>query len=160
MTITRFYYHSDHFGSVRVMKVKIYTDGGARGNPGPAAYGVVIHADDDRKLVEFGQFIGIGTNNEAEYQGLLAALDKARELGADEVDVASDSELMVKQLIGIYRVKAENLRPLFDEVRKRLASCSHYSIRHVRRDHPIIIRADQIVNQVLDDMELARSLRK
>ena len=141
-------------------KVKIYTDGGARGNPGPAAYGVVINSDDDKRLAEFGQYIGVGTNNEAEYMGLLAALGKAKQLGADEAEIASDSELMVKQLLGIYRVKAENLRPLFDEACKRLATLRHFSIRHVRRDHPAITRADEIVNRELDDMELARSLRK
>jgi ribonuclease HI len=141
-------------------RVKIYTDGGARGNPGPSAYGVVIHSDDDRKLTEFGQYVGVGTNNEAEYMGLLAALGEAKRLGADEVEIASDSELMVKQLLGMYRVKAENLRPLFDETRKRLATFVHFSIRHVRRDHPVIARADEIVNRELDDMELARSLRK
>jgi ribonuclease HI len=84
--------------------VKLFTDGGARGNPGPAAYGYVLEADDGTVLAAEGEKIGIATNNVAEYSALIAGLAKALELGVDEVEVVSDSELMVKQMTGQYRV--------------------------------------------------------
>src|SRR5438876_682490 len=97
---------------VRAATVKLFTDGGARGNPGPAAYGYVLEADDGTVLAAHGEKIGIATNNVAEYSALIAGLEKALELGVPRVEVVSDSELMVKQMTGEYRVKNEVLKEL------------------------------------------------
>ena len=94
------------------MKAKLSTDGGARGNPGPAAYGYVLEAEDGTVLAAHGEKIGIATNNVAEYRALIAGLEKAVELAVPEVEVVSDSELLVKQMTGEYRVKNEALREL------------------------------------------------
>ena len=94
------------------MKARLYTDGGARGNPGPAAFGYVLEAEDGTMLAAEGEPIGVATNNVAEYRGLVAGLARAIELGVPEVEVRSDSELMVKQMHGEYRVKNEALRAL------------------------------------------------
>jgi len=97
------------------MKARLFTDGGARGNPGPAAYGFVLESDDGTVLAAEGEAIGTATNNVAEYSGLIAGLQKALELHVPDVEVVSDSELMVKQMRGEYRVKNEALRELYDE---------------------------------------------
>src|ERR1700757_3835490 len=94
------------------VKATLYTDGGARGNPGPAAFAYVLEADDGTVLAAHGERIGVATNNVAEYRGLVAGLEKAAELGLGEVEVVSDSELLVKQMRGEYRVKNEALREL------------------------------------------------
>jgi len=94
------------------MKARLFTDGGARGNPGPAAFAYVVEAEDGTLLAAHGEAIGVATNNVAEYRALLAGLEKAGELGVDELEVVSDSELMVKQMRGEYRVKNEALRGL------------------------------------------------
>jgi ribonuclease H / adenosylcobalamin/alpha-ribazole phosphatase len=130
------------------VKARLYTDGGARGNPGPAAYGYVIEAEDGTILAKEGVTIGVATNNVAEYRGLVAGLAKAAELGVDEVEVRSDSELIVKQMRGEYRVKNESLRVLSLEaahLARRLASVEY---RHVRREQNEL--ADSLVNQALD----------
>ena len=95
-----------------VVKARLSTDGGARGNPGPAAYGYVLEAEDGTVLEARGEAIGVATNNVAEYRALLAGLEAAREHGVDELEVVSDSELLVKQMRGEYRVKNEALREL------------------------------------------------
>ena len=95
------------------MKARLSTDGGARGNPGPAAYGYVLEAEDGTVLAAHGEKIGVATNNVAEYSALIAGLEKALELGVDELEVVSDSELMVKQMLGEYRVKNEALQELW-----------------------------------------------
>src|SRR3954449_8958095 len=97
------------------LKARLFTDGGARGNPGPAAYGYVLEAEDGTILVEHGERIGRATNNVAEYRGVIAGLERALELGATAVTVVSDSELVVKQMRGEYRVKNETLQELHDE---------------------------------------------
>ena len=97
------------------MKARLFTDGGARGNPGPAAYGFVLEAEDGTVLAAEGQAIGVATNNVAEYSGLVAGLRKALELHVPDLEVVSDSELLVKQMRGEYRVKNEALRSLFLE---------------------------------------------
>ena len=94
------------------MRARLSTDGGARGNPGPAAYGYVLEAEDGTVLAAHGEKIGVATNNVAEYSALIAGLEKALELAVDEVEVISDSELLVKQMTGEYRVKNEALREL------------------------------------------------
>src|SRR5918999_2091124 len=93
-------------------------DGGSRGNPGPAGIGAVVRAEDGTPLVTLGRFIGRATNNVAEYKALIAALQKARELGAKRVTIRGDSELVVKQMRGEYRVKNEGLRELYDEAQQ------------------------------------------
>lgn len=130
------------------MKARLSTDGGARGNPGPAAYGYVLEGEDGAVLDARGEAIGVATNNVAEYRGLLAGLAKAVELGVTELEVVSDSELMVKQMRGEYRVKNEGLRPLVLEasaLARRLGSVRYTS---VRREHNKL--ADGLVNEALD----------
>jgi len=100
------------------MKARLSTDGGARGNPGPAAYGYVLEAEDGTILDARGEAIGVATNNVAEYRALLAGLEKAVELGLGDVEVVSDSELLVKQMRGEYKIKNEALRELADEAER------------------------------------------
>jgi len=129
--------------------VLIYTDGGARGNPGPAAAGVcILDADADRCLHEGGYYLGETTNNVAEYTGLLRALEKALELGATRVSVRSDSELMVRQINGQYKVKAQNLKPLFQDAVALLSRFERWAVEHVRREGNK--RADQLANAAMD----------
>ena len=131
------------------MQALIHIDGGARGNPGPAAAGVCITTlDGTEALYEAGYWLGEMTNNEAEYQGLLHALKAAKGLGFDNIHVRSDSELMVKQIKGEYRVKAANLKPLFATARERLSGFPDWSIEHVRREKNK--RADQLANMAMD----------
>ncbi len=130
------------------MKARLFTDGGARGNPGPAAYGYVLEADDGTVLDSRGEAIGVATNNVAEYSGLVAGLERAVELAVTELEVVSDSELMVKQMRGEYKVKNAALRALSLEA-ARLAARLH-SVRYtaVRREHNEL--ADRLVNDALD----------
>ena len=130
------------------MKAKLSTDGGARGNPGPAAYGYVLEAEDGTVLDARGETIGVATNNVAEYRALIAGLEKAVELAIDELEVVSDSELLVKQMRGEYRVKNETLRGLHAEasgLARRLESVTYTA---VRREHNEL--ADRLVNEALD----------
>ncbi len=130
------------------MRARLFTDGGARGNPGPAAYGYVLEADDGTVLAAHGESIGIATNNVAEYSALIAGLEQARELGLGEIEVVSDSELMVKQMRGEYRVKNATLREL--SVRAARLARELGSVRYtaVRREHNEL--ADRLVNEALD----------
>ena len=130
------------------MKAKLSTDGGARGNPGPAAYGYVLEADDGTVLDARGETIGVATNNVAEYRALIAGLEKAVELGIDELQVVSDSELLVKQMQGEYRVKNEALRELNDEANSLERKLGRVRYKAVRREHNEL--ADKLVNQALD----------
>ena len=133
------------------MKGTLFTDGGARGNPGPAAYGYVLEADDGTLLAAHGERIGVTTNNVAEYRALIAGLEKALELGLDEVGVVSDSELLVKQMTGEYRVKNEALKKLNDEAERVARRIGEVSYRAVRREHNEL--ADRLVNEALDAPE-------
>ncbi len=130
------------------MKVKLYTDGGARGNPGPAAYGYVLEAEDGTVLAAHGEAIGTATNNVAEYSALIAGLERAIELSLDRVEVVSDSELMVKQMRGEYKVKNKVLLE-FSLKAARLASVVG-DVRYtaVRREANEL--ADRLVNEALD----------
>lgn len=131
------------------ISVTIYIDGGARGNPGPAAAGVVIKsADDGTVLHEAGIFLGRATNNVAEYSALLAGLDAAVKLGASEAAVFSDSQLLVRQMNGQYRVRNEGLKPLHQEAQDMARKLQDFSITHVRRDKNV--HADRLVNRALD----------
>jgi probable phosphoglycerate mutase len=130
------------------VKARLFTDGGARGNPGPAAYGFVLEAEDGTVLAAEGQAIGVATNNVAEYSGLVAGLRKAIELHVPEVEVVSDSELLVKQMRGEYRVKNEALRALFVEASALARGLQDVEYRHVKRAHNEL--ADRLVNEALD----------
>ena len=130
------------------MKATLSTDGGSRGNPGPAAYGYVLEAEDGTILDARGETIGKATNNVAEYRGLLAGLEKAVELGITELDVISDSELLVKQMLGDYRVKNEALRELSLDAAALARKIGRVNYRAVRREHNDL--ADRLVNEALD----------
>jgi ribonuclease H / adenosylcobalamin/alpha-ribazole phosphatase len=130
------------------MKATLYTDGGARGNPGPAAFAYVLEADDGTVLAAHGETIGVATNNVAEYHGLVAGLAKAVELAVPEVEVVSDSELLVKQMLGEYKVKNEALRELSLEAARLARKLDSVEYRHVRRAHNEL--ADRLVNEALD----------
>ena len=123
-------------------------DGGARGNPGPAAVGVVVQSPDGTVLEERGEPIGPATNNVAEYRALLLGIERAAELGASEVELVGDSELIVRQVKGEYKVKEAALRELHAEVRRSLRAFDRWSIRHVRREQNA--EADHLVNEALD----------
>jgi ribonuclease HI len=130
------------------VSAKLFTDGGARGNPGPAAYGYVLEADDGTILAQEGKTIGRATNNVAEYRALIAGLEKALELGLANVTVVSDSELVVKQMRGEYRVKNEALRDLRDEAEtlaRRLGRVAYTNVRRAENE-----LADRLVNEALD----------
>jgi ribonuclease HI len=130
------------------VKARLFTDGGARGNPGPAAYGFVLETGDGTLLAAEGRAIGSATNNVAEYSGLIAGLRKAIELAVPEVEVVSDSELMVKQMRGEYRVKNEALRGLCVEASALARRLESVEYRHVKRAHNEL--ADKLVNEALD----------
>jgi ribonuclease HI len=130
------------------LKARLFTDGGARGNPGPAAYGFVLEAEDGTVLDAQGRAIGVATNNVAEYSGLVAGLSRAAELGIAELEVVSDSELMVRQMTGKYRVKNERLRPLHTRASSLARRIGSVSYRAVRREHNEL--ADRLVNEALD----------
>lgn len=125
-----------------------FTDGGSRGNPGPAGYGVLLKDADGRTLAELSEFLGIQTNNFAEYSAMLAALDYAIEHKLERLHVISDSELMVKQMRGQYRVQSPDLRPLYEEAKRRTARLSGFRIEHVLRGKNK--RADELANQAMD----------
>jgi ribonuclease H / adenosylcobalamin/alpha-ribazole phosphatase len=130
------------------VKAKLSTDGGARGNPGPAAYGYVLEAEDGTVLAAHGEAIGVATNNVAEYRALVAGLEKAVEVGVRELEVVSDSELMVKQMRGEYRVKNEALKGLSLQAARLARSIPRISYTAVRREHNEL--ADRLVNEALD----------
>ena len=130
------------------MKVVVHVDGGARGNPGPAAAGAVISTPDGEVIDEASETIGVATNNVAEYRGLLLGLERARALGASEVEVVNDSELVAKQVNGVYKVKHPDMRPLHAEALKALQGFARWSIRSVPRAENAA--ADALVNQALD----------
>ena len=142
------------------MHLLVFTDAGARGNPGLAAFAYVLSTKEGKLLKEQAGFIGIATNNEAEYCGLIAGLEEARKVGAEEVTVTMDSELVVNQMLGKYRVKAVNLLPSYERAKELLSCFSKAKIVHASREHPSIRRADCLVNQELDMMELAQKIKK
>jgi len=130
------------------LRARLSTDGGARGNPGPAAYGYVLEAEDGTVLDARGETIGVATNNVAEYRALLAGLASALERGVDELEVVSDSELVVKQMRGEYKVKSPTLRELVDEAQALADRLASVRFTAVRREHNEL--ADRLVNEALD----------
>ncbi len=127
----------------------MHVDGGARGNPGPAAAACVISAPDGEVLAEHTELLGRQTNNVAEYRALLLGLAKSRELGADEIEVIGDSELIAKQVNGVYKVKHEAMKPLYLDAMSALRGFASWSIRTVPRAQNK--RADALVNEALDN---------
>jgi len=130
------------------MKVIVHVDGGARGNPGPAAAACVIASPEGEVLGEHAQLLGTTTNNVAEYRALLLGLERARELGASEIEVVGDSELIARQVRGLYKVKHEAMKPLHREAMAALGKFERWSIRTVPRAQNK--RADALVNAALD----------
>jgi ribonuclease HI len=134
------------------MKVKVYTDGGSRGNPGPSAYAVIVTDETGKVLKQYARYIGKNTNNVAEYNGAIAGLKEAKAAGADEVEMVMDSELVVRHVNGQYSCKASNLVPLLDEVKKLMSGFRKTTFHHVRRENPMVSRADALLNEELDIM--------
>jgi ribonuclease H / adenosylcobalamin/alpha-ribazole phosphatase len=130
------------------VKARLSTDGGARGNPGPAAFGYVLETEDGTVLAAHGETIGVATNNVAEYSALVAGLQKAAEMGVDEVEVVSDSELLVNQMRGEYKVKNETLRELWRQASRLATRFDRITYSAVRREHNEL--ADRLVNEALD----------
>ena len=130
------------------MKARLSTDGGARGNPGPAAFAYVLEAEDGTVLAAHGEAIGVATNNVAEYRALVEGLRKAGEIGVTDLEVVSDSELMVKQMRGEYKVKNEALRELSIQAGRLARAVGSVRYTAVRREHNEL--ADRLVNEALD----------
>jgi ribonuclease HI len=130
------------------VRLLVHVDGGARGNPGPAAIGAVVSTPEGEVLDEAAETIGEATNNVAEYRAVLLGLHRVRELGADEVDVINDSELVARQIGGAYKVKHPGLRPLYQQTMQALRDFDKWSVRSVRREQNA--RADELVNAALD----------
>ncbi|OGL61348.1 hypothetical protein A3H10_03905 [Candidatus Uhrbacteria bacterium RIFCSPLOWO2_12_FULL_46_10] len=126
----------------------IYTDGGARGNPGPAAIGIVIKSNSGSLLKTFGRYIGVSTNNQAEYRALIAALEEAKKMGAERIKCFLDSELLVKQLKREYRVKDKDLQSLFVQAWNLTINFKNVSFNHIPRERNK--EADLAVNKALD----------
>jgi ribonuclease HI len=130
------------------VKLVVHVDGGPRGNPGPAAAGAVVSTPDGEIVDEASELLGVATNNVAEYRGLLLGLARARALGATEVEVVNDSELIAKQVNGVYKVKHAAMRPLYMDALAALREFDSWSIRSVPRAQNA--DADALVNQALD----------
>jgi len=124
-------------------------DGGARGNPGPAAVGAVVTTPEGDPVSEKGVYIGEATNNVAEYRAVMLGIELAREVGARELEIVNDSELVARQIGGQYKVKHAGLRPLFIETMRQLREFDRWTVRNVRRESNE--RADELVNQALDE---------
>ena len=130
------------------MKARLSTDGGARGNPGPAAYGYVLETEDGTVLAAHGEAIGVATNNVAEYRALVEGLRRAVDLHVDELEVVSDSELLVHQMRGEWKIKKDTLRVLWEEAQDIAAGIAKVRYTAVRREHNEL--ADRLVNEALD----------
>jgi ribonuclease HI len=130
-------------------RVKVFSDGAARGNPGPAGAGAVILASDGTTVARLGRYLGEATNNFAEYHGLLLGLRHALDLGARELQIYADSQLMIRQLGGQYRVRNAGLRPLFDEALRLLRSFQKYELHHIPREQNSA--ADEMSNRAIDE---------
>lgn len=130
------------------MKLIIYTDGGARGNPGPAGCGVIIYNEARQVIAEISEFLGVATNNQAEYQALILALKKAQALGAKEIDFYLDSELVVKQLKREYKVKNKDLAPLFLMIHNLSLDFKRLTYTHIPRERNQ--EADRLANEAMD----------
>jgi ribonuclease HI len=130
------------------LKLTVHVDGGARGNPGPAAIGVVVSGPDGEVVDEVAERIGVATNNVAEYRALLRGLERARDLGAEEVSIVNDSELVARQLTGAYKVKHAAMKPLYEQATAALRGFRRWTVTSVPRAQNA--RADALVNEALD----------
>ena len=131
-----------------------HIDGASRGNPGPAAYAVIMESSQGSRLAGFSEYLGETTNNHAEYQALLAALEYALSHDCLRVRVQTDSELLARQIEGVYKVKSPALKPLHERARQMIARLESFSIQHVRREENA--QADRLANQALDAVERGR----
>jgi ribonuclease HI len=131
-----------------VERVVLYVDGGARGNPGPSGIGVVVTDSEGNELARANDYIGVATNNAAEYRALLLGLEQARALGARQVEIVNDSQLVARQMAGEYRVKSDDLRPLHRRALAALRGFERWSIRSVPRSENEL--ADALVNEAID----------
>jgi ribonuclease HI len=129
--------------------VRVYSDGAAKGNPGPAGAGAVIVASDGQVIAELGRYLGEQTNNVAEYEGLLLGLRHALKHGATEVEVLADSQLLIRQLSGVYRVRNAGLIPLFEEAKRLLRNFKKVELRHIPREQNGA--ADEMSNRAIDE---------
>ena len=136
-------------GKLAGLTLQLFTDGASRGNPGQAGAGIAIFDEEGNELVGTGQYLGQCTNNEAEYRALLFGLAKCGEFGRGRLKVHLDSELIVKQIRGEYRVKHPNLKPLFQEAMQKLSGFASFSVTHVRREKNS--RADELANYAIDN---------
>jgi ribonuclease HI len=132
-----------------LQRVRVYSDGAARGNPGPSGAGAVLVEPSGQVVERLGKFLGVQTNNYAEYMGLILGLKRARELGVREVEVFADSELLIRQLGGSYQVKSQSLRPLYEEALKLLNDFSRVKLVHVPRE--MNSAADEMSNRAIDE---------
>jgi len=128
---------------------RIFSDGGSRGNPGPSAYAIVV-TKDDKIIHKHSEFLGVNTNNYAEYRGLIAGLTKAIELKADNVEFIMDSELVIKQMTGEYKVKSGNIKNLHLDAKALSSMIPNITFRNVRRSEMLIPVADALLNEELD----------
>lgn len=131
------------------MKLTVFSDGGSRGNPGPSAFAIVV-MQDDRIIFKRSEFLGINTNNYAEYRGLIAGIVKAIELGADDVEFVMDSELVIKQMNGQYKVKSQNIKELHEDAKALASNIAKVRFTHVRRSERYIPIADALLNEEID----------
>jgi ribonuclease HI len=131
------------------MKLRIYSDGGSRGNPGICAYAIVV-TQDDKIIFEDSKFLGTETNNYAEYRGLIAGIGMALELGADDVEFVMDSELVIKQMNGEYKVKSPKMQELHKDAKVLSSMINRVKFTHVRRSNKFVSRADALLNQTMD----------
>lgn len=130
-------------------RLRVFSDGAARGNPGPAGAGAVIESADGEVIERLGRYLGVATNNQAEYEGLILGLERALELGATEIEVFADSELLVRQLRGEYRVRNEGLVPLWQRARALLARFARVALTHIPRERNAA--ADAMSNRAIDE---------
>lgn len=137
---------------MRYAKLTIYTDGGARGNPGPAGIGAVAKNEEGEVVFEISEYIGETTNNQAEYRALLAAIERAKELEVEEIDFVLDSELVVKQMNREYKVKNPDLAPLFVKIYNATMNFKKVTFRHVRRE--MNKEADALANRAMDNSHI------
>lgn len=127
----------------------VYSDGGSRGNPGPSAYAIVV-TKDGKTVHEHAEFLGVHTNNYAEYRGLIAGISKALDLGADEVEFVMDSQLVIRQMTGQYRVKSPDMLALHEDAKNLASMIPKVTFTNVRRSERLIPRADALLNAEMD----------
>ncbi|MFA5333905.1 MAG: ribonuclease HI family protein [Candidatus Nanoarchaeia archaeon] len=133
------------------MELFIYTDGGSRGNPGKSAIGIVILGKDEKILLEYKEFIGLGTNNQAEYKAILKSLELAKKFSGKILHLFSDSELVVKQLKGIYKVKNPDLSNLYEKIKILVKDYEKVNYSNVKRSNKYVSLADSLVNRAMDE---------